>query len=363
MCPTLAVTAEQPSEPQNLFFSKKAQPRFSSLVVLDMALFFNFKAQCPKAETTNVVWHPVLPVLAVATVSGSVHICSDEGDRVEANIARPHSASTSLAWHPTQKLLCVGWRDGAISWWAACDPATKEPATKEADAVHEQATIVAAEWAPSGSHFVSADAAGFIVVWRMDTRGRLLTKIKISLGASVVSSIVFLDKNRISAQTHNHDKAPPIPEAVEEGSTEDSALESADPLLRGRVLSEDVVVLVGTEDGKIVLLDDIGNKQTLVAKDAIDGSAVRSMLMYNERNEIIVGTDKRTLARQIKGMEPCGIPPFSLAPITTFPCGVGYLTARGRRYLALTVLRYLAVVAVHLVQAVYVCTASLYISL
>eukprot|EP01013_Petalomonas_cantuscygni_P002994 TRINITY_DN1313_c0_g1_i1.p1 TRINITY_DN1313_c0_g1~~TRINITY_DN1313_c0_g1_i1.p1 ORF type:complete len:1450 (+),score=425.61 TRINITY_DN1313_c0_g1_i1:245-4594(+) len=256
-----------------------------------MALFFNFKAQCPKAETLNVMWHPVLPVLAIATVSGSVHVCSEEGDRVDANIVRQHSASTCLAWHPTQKLLCVGWRDGTISWWSAPDTLQKE-----ADPVHERVPIVSAEWAPSGSHFVSADAAGFIVVWRLDTRSRLLTKIKASLGTSVVSSVCFLDKPRIVAQPHDHSKTA-APETVAESSPEDSSLEAADPLLRARVLSDDVVVLVGTEDGKVIILDDVGNKQTLVSAQGIDGSAVRSMLYYTERCELIVGTDQHTLAR------------------------------------------------------------------
>ncbi|XP_035743577.1 intraflagellar transport protein 140 homolog [Vespa mandarinia] len=143
-----------------------------------MSLYFDTRVQNPETASisTHATWHPNYPLLAVAAYSqdkgGFVTVYDDQGEPLQDVESSRHSVAqvTALGWHPDRRWLAAGWENGELRIWPG------DTGTTEFNVIitphHDPITIL--QWSPHGSRLVSADAAGSMIAWKIDSRGQLL---------------------------------------------------------------------------------------------------------------------------------------------------------------------------------------------
>ncbi|XP_014614871.1 PREDICTED: intraflagellar transport protein 140 homolog [Polistes canadensis] len=143
-----------------------------------MSLYFDTRVQNPETASisTHTTWHTNYLLLAVAAYSqdkgGFVTVYDDQGEPLQDVESSRHSVAqvTALGWHPDRRWLAAGWESGELRIWPG-DTGSNEfnvIVTPHRDPI----TIL--QWSPHGSRLVSADAAGSIIAWKIDSRGQLL---------------------------------------------------------------------------------------------------------------------------------------------------------------------------------------------
>ncbi|KAF3422708.1 hypothetical protein E2986_01971 [Frieseomelitta varia] len=143
-----------------------------------MSLYFDTRVQNPETASisTHAIWHINYPLLAVAAYSqdkgGFVTIYDDQGEPTQDVESPKHSVAqvTALGWHPEKRWLTAGWENGKLWVWPGDTGSTEFNlvVTPHRDPI----TIL--QWSQHGGRLISADSAGSIVGWKIDSRGQLL---------------------------------------------------------------------------------------------------------------------------------------------------------------------------------------------
>ncbi len=126
-----------------------------------------------KSKAICSIWHNQYPLLAVSTANGVVSCYDDEGDRKdEVNLSRS-CICTVIAWHPIEKILCTGWKDGELHVYNHKEQSAKAVSQGNNDISHLGNIITALRWTPDGTRMITADTAGVIGIWELNSRGKI----------------------------------------------------------------------------------------------------------------------------------------------------------------------------------------------
>ncbi|XP_076680544.1 intraflagellar transport protein rempA [Andrena cerasifolii] len=143
-----------------------------------MSLYFDTRVQNPETASisTHAIWHANYPLLGVAAYSqdkgGFVTIYDDQGEQLQDVESPRHSVAqvTALGWHPERRWLAAGWESGELRIW----PGDTGSIEFNIIVTPHRESINILQWSQHGGRLVSADSAGSIVGWKIDSRGQLL---------------------------------------------------------------------------------------------------------------------------------------------------------------------------------------------
>lgn len=130
--------------------------------------------------------------MAVAAYSqdkgGFITIYDDQGEPTQDVESPRHSVAqvTALGWHPERRWLAAGWENGELRIWPGDTGSTEFNLV----VTPHRDPIIILQWSQHGGRLVSADSAGSIVGWKIDSRGQLLMMFHHELKDSFVQ-IVF----------------------------------------------------------------------------------------------------------------------------------------------------------------------------
>nr|XP_033335798.1 intraflagellar transport protein 140 homolog [Megalopta genalis] len=256
-----------------------------------MTLYFDTRVQNPETASisTHAIWHSNYPMLAVAAYSqdrgGFVTLYDDQGEPVP-NVESPrHSVAqvTALGWHPERRWLAAGWESGELRVWPG------DTGTIEFNVIvtpHRE-PINILQWSQHGGRLVSADAAGSIVGWKIDSRGQLLMMFHHEL-KDTFAQIVFKT-------------VPPKP-AIDISGLAKAAVAGDERALdmfsswRPRTAAPTTIVsqrdnhafYIGTTSGVIYFVDNQGQCTEVLSTS---GATLQFLLHHQTRDSIIIMTE------------------------------------------------------------------------
>uniref|UniRef100_A0A673BZH3 IFT140 first beta-propeller domain-containing protein n=1 Tax=Sphaeramia orbicularis TaxID=375764 RepID=A0A673BZH3_9TELE len=128
-----------------------------------MAVYFDHRIEAPESNDvpSKLTWHPVLPILAVASGSPSTGGCVDvylqQGEYAErCHVERPHQIAV-LRWHPIKPVLAVSWENGEVL--LLMHPFGDQTVLPSTHTV----CITLLEWSSSGSLLVTGDQVSVLL--------------------------------------------------------------------------------------------------------------------------------------------------------------------------------------------------------
>ncbi|XP_036142588.1 intraflagellar transport protein 140 homolog [Monomorium pharaonis] len=256
-----------------------------------MTLYFDIRVQNPESASisTLATWHNNYPLLAVAAYSqdkgGFVTIYDDQGEPVQDVESPGHAVAqvTALGWHPEKTWLSAGWENGELRVWPG-DTGTQEfnvIVTPHRDSI----TIL--QWSQYGGRLVSADNDGFIVGWKIDSRGQLFMIFQHELKESFIQ-IAF--------------RTVPLKPAVDISGLAKAAVAGDERALdlfnswRPRTAAPTAITAqrdnysfyIGTINGTIYFVDAQGQCKEVFNTN---GAALNCLLYHQTRDSIIVMTE------------------------------------------------------------------------
>ncbi|TMS22663.1 Intraflagellar transport protein 140-like protein [Larimichthys crocea] len=258
-----------------------------------MAVYFDHRIEAPESSgvPSQLTWHPVLPVLAVAsnssTTGGNVDLYLQQGEYVEScHLERPHPP-TLLRWHPLKPVLALGWENGEVV--LLIHPVGHQTVLP----IAHTACITLLEWSGSGSRLVTGDQTGALAVWKVDARGRLQGNhlVKHEYNKPLTCCI-------FRPATPGDDVAMLARASV---SGDESALDmfswKGAPLKMGP--QEGLAFYVSTADGKVHYVDEHCKTSLLLS---VEG-AIKKLFYLEKREALAVITETLMLSQYTLGPE------------------------------------------------------------
>ncbi|XP_015439170.1 PREDICTED: intraflagellar transport protein 140 homolog [Dufourea novaeangliae] len=254
-----------------------------------MSLYFDTRVQNPETASisTHAIWHTNYPFLAVAAYSqdkgGFVTLYDDQGEPVQDVESPRHSVAqvTALGWHPVRRWLAAAWENGELRVW----PGDTGCIEFNIIVTPHRDPINILQWSQHGERLVSADTAGSIVGWKIDSRGQLLIMFHHDLKDTFAQIVFKTIPPKSTIDMSSLAKAAGNERALDMFSSWRPRTAAPTTVVTQR---DNHAFYIGTTSGVIYFVDNQGQCTEVFSTS---GVALQFLLHHQTRDSIIIMTD------------------------------------------------------------------------